>query len=167
MPNLTLDQLAALAKRGVLNQEIVATLGRQMTAKETDAVKRGRLEWRLSRMKKKEGATDGSGKNWRSELDRLKCKLAEMEVAQKDGTLIPRADVVRQAQEDAAAIRTAMLGMPNALAPQLVGLTEVEAVKVILKDWARSTLQGWHDSLQGAAAEVVTVEDAGEGTDDD
>jgi hypothetical protein len=74
---------------------------------------------------------------------------------------------VRQAQEDAAAIRTSMLGMPNALAPQLVGLTEVEAVKVILKDWARSTLQGWHDSLQGAAAEVVTVDDAGEGPDDE
>jgi len=152
--------LEALAQKGALNQEIVAALGREMTAKEREAVKRGRLMWRLNRIKKNEaaGGKPESG-SWRAELDRLKCKLAEMEVAQKDGDLIPRAEVMRQAQEDAAAIKTAMLGMPNALAPQLVGLQTIEAVKAILKDWARSTLQGWRDSLQSDAAEGMTADE--------
>ncbi len=158
MPNLTLEQLSALAKTGALNQEIVATLGRPMTKKEQDTVKRGRLLWRLARIKKRDNGAPGGG-NWKTELDRLKCSLAEMEVAQKEGDLIPRADVQRQAQEDAAAIKTAMLGMPNALAPQLVGLQAIEDVKAILKDWARSTLQGWHDSLQSDAAEGITADE--------
>jgi hypothetical protein len=151
--------LEALAQKGALNQEIVAALGREMNAKEREAVKRGRLMWRLARIKKNEAGGKPESGSWRAELDRLKCSLAEMEVAQKEGDLIPRADVQRQAQEDAAAIKTAMLGMPNALAPQLVGLQTIEAVKAILKDWARSTLQGWHDSLQSDAAEGINADE--------
>jgi hypothetical protein len=44
-----------------------------------------------------------------------------------------------------------MLGMANALAPQLVGLKKVGDVRAILNDWARSTLQSWHDAVQGDA----------------
>jgi recombinational DNA repair ATPase RecF len=67
-------------------------------------------------------------------------------------------EVIRIAQEDAAAIRTAMLGMANALAPQLVGQSSPEAVRAIIDDWARATLQGWHDSLQGQAGKLTTGE---------
>ena len=151
--------LDALAQTGALNAEIVAELGRPMTPQEDSVVRRGRLKWRQSRIKKREQMPDGG--SWRAELDRLKCQLAEMEVAQKEGRLISSDDVLRMAQEDAAAIKTAMLGMPNALAPQLVGLKKIEAVKAILKDWVRSTLQGWHDSLQGGQSAEIDG-----GTDD-
>lgn len=88
---------------------------------------------------------------WRDELDRLKCSLAEIELAKAEGKLVSGDEVARIAQEDAAAIRTAMLGAANALAPQLVGLTDTERVRAIVDDWARSTLQAWHDSLAGDA----------------
>jgi hypothetical protein len=100
------------------------------------------------------GAPDAG--NWRAELDRLKCALAELELAKAEGRLVSGDEVARIAQEDAAAIKTAMLGMPNALAPQLVGVVDTERVRAILDDWARTTLQAWHDSLSGGQKEGLT-----------
>jgi hypothetical protein len=50
MPNLSLDQLAALAANGAKDREIAATLGRPMTPDERAAVDRARL---LARIKRK------------------------------------------------------------------------------------------------------------------
>lgn len=43
MPNLTTDQLTALARSGATNRGIEATLGRAMTANERAAVDRARV----------------------------------------------------------------------------------------------------------------------------
>jgi hypothetical protein len=107
-------------------------------------------EYRKARAESRQNPAAGT---WRAELDRLKCALAEVELAKTEGKLIASDEVIRIAQEDAAAIRTAMLGMANALAPQLVGQSSPEAVRAILDDWARATLQGWHDSLSGLQKE--------------
>jgi hypothetical protein len=77
-------------------------------------------------------------------------------LAQKEGRTLTRADIEEQAKADAALIKTSMLGMANALAPQLVGLKKVTAVRTILNDWARSTLQSWHDAVQGDAGKELT-----------
>ena len=74
--------------------------------------------------------------------------------------MFTRADIEEQAKADAALIKTSMLGMPNALAPQLVGLKSVKAVQAILKDWARSTLQAWHDAVTGQAGEGLNETEA-------
>jgi hypothetical protein len=150
--NLTDDQLTALAGKGVLNHEIEDKLGRKMTAAEKATVGRARLDWKMRRAEKAESKDAPPGGSWRAELDRLKCKLAEYELAQKEGRTLTRADIEEQAKADAALIKTSMLGMANALAPQLVGLKKVTAVRTILNDWARSTLQSWHDAVQGDAA---------------
>lgn len=60
MPNLTPDQLSALARTGALNREIEASLGRDMTEDERGIVDRARMMWRLSREAKRHKAKLGS-----------------------------------------------------------------------------------------------------------
>ena len=60
MPDLTHAQLAALANTGATNREIVATLGRDMTAAERAAVDRARTVAKLTRRTK---AKNGEGKS--------------------------------------------------------------------------------------------------------
>ncbi len=90
-----------------------------------------------------------AGGEWRQELDRLRCVLLEHEIAERAAALVSRADVRAVALADAAAINAALRGMADAVAPQLVGAVSIEAVRGVLSRWARSTLQGWHDSLEG------------------
>jgi hypothetical protein len=49
MPDLTNDQLSALAQTAALNHEIESELGREMTVEERAVVDRARVEWRLRR----------------------------------------------------------------------------------------------------------------------
>lgn len=81
--------------------------------------------------------------HWRKELDRLRCVQLSQEIDVDAGKLIPADDVRQVAQADAAMIKTAMLGMANALAPQMLGLATPEQARAILDDWARSTLTAW------------------------
>jgi hypothetical protein len=83
----------------------------------------------------------------REELDRLRCRLLAHEIAMQRGRLVSIEDVERIARADAAIIRASLLAMPDALAPRLTGLTDTEAARGIIDDWARGTLQMWHDSL--------------------
>jgi hypothetical protein len=158
MPALTPEQLAALANTGALNQEIEATLGRKMNDAEKNTVNRARTIWRLRRASNKAAADkqESGSTNWRKVCERLKAALLEMQVSRQQDGLVARADIEEQAKADAALIKTSMLGMANALAPQLVGLKKVTAVRTILNDWARSTLQSWHDAVQGDAAGDLT-----------
>jgi hypothetical protein len=54
MPDLTNDQLSALAQTGALNREIEAALGREMTEEERAVVDRARVVWRLKRKAKRD-----------------------------------------------------------------------------------------------------------------
>jgi hypothetical protein len=93
----------------------------------------------------------------RLRCEAAKANLLEHELSAKRADVVDRAEVLRLAMEDAALIRTSMLGMPNALAPQLVGLTAPEAVRAILADWARSTLAGWAAAAAGEIGKQVAA----------
>lgn len=86
------------------------------------------------------------------DLDRLRCRQLEIQIDRERGRLIDREDVVQAARADAALIRSGLLGMPNALAPQLVGLATPQAVRRILADWAMSTLTAWAAAAGGEIA---------------
>jgi hypothetical protein len=106
--------------------------------------------WRDRRL-----AARAAGGVWRRELDRLRCSLLEIELAERAAGLVDRETVQRIAREDAAAINGSLRAMPDALAGAIVGAVDVEAVRAVLSRWARATLQGWRDSLrEGGANEV-------------
>ena len=153
------QKIAGMAKSGATNGEIEAMTGHILTPDERRTVLAARAEWRDNRAKKRE-AKEASGEpsNWRRECERLKAALMELELSTAKGNSVPIADVQRTAQEDAAAIKTSMLGMPNALAPQLLGMKTPEAVRSILDDWARSTLAGWAAAARGEIAGALKGE---------
>ena len=150
-PGITPEQIAALTRAGASIGEIRAAMGgRAITPAERVVINRARL---VARMKKVEAGN--TPKSWRQELERLKCQLAEMDVEQRKGGLVSKEEVTLAAKEDAAAIKTAMLGMPNALAPQLIGINSKEAIRGILMDWSKTTLAAWHDSLAAPIAKEI------------
>ncbi len=93
-------------------------------------------------------AARSDGGRWRRELDRLKAVLLQMELTRVQTGLVARADIEEQAKQDAALIRSSLLSMADTLAPAIVGLTDTAAVAAVLKTWARSTLQSWHDAVK-------------------
>jgi hypothetical protein len=141
---------------GASNKEIALFLGHSLTSSERSTILDARVEWRKRRAAKRE-AKEASGEpaNWRKECERLKAALMELELSTAKGASVPVAEVQRLAQEDAAAIKTSMLGMPNALAPQLLGMKRPEDVRAILDDWARSTLAGWSAAAHGEIAKAI------------
>lgn len=70
MPDLTQDQLAALAQTGALNREIEAALGRPMTDAERTVVDRARVVWRLKRTAKRQAGPMGTAEKKRAERKR-------------------------------------------------------------------------------------------------
>jgi hypothetical protein len=92
-------------------------------------------------------AARADGGRWRRELDRLKAVLLQMELTRLQDSLVSRADIKAQAKQDGALILASLKSMPDTLAPQIVGLTNTAAVAAVLKSWARSTLQSWHDTI--------------------
>lgn len=119
-------------------------------AKDADAYRRARLAMA--------GRLDGdtSMAEIRRKQEARKLELLDIQVRKARGELIEREEVRQIAMETGAMIRTAMAGMPNALAPQLLGMTEPEAVRSILDDWARTTALGWAAASgnEGAAARL-------------
>jgi hypothetical protein len=113
------------------------TLGGRYDAGACDAYRRERLALA--------GRLDGdtSMAEIRRKQEARKLELLDIDVAVKRGDLVPVAEVVQNARADASLIRTSMSGMAAALAPQLVGKQTPEEVRVILADWAHSTLLGW------------------------
>lgn len=73
MPDLTHDQLSALAQTGALNREIEAALGREMTEAERAVVDRARVVWRLKRKAKRDRGpiSDREKHNKANQADRL------------------------------------------------------------------------------------------------
>jgi hypothetical protein len=99
-------------------------------------------KWRDERLEAR-----AAGGFWRREIYRLQAALLQIELDRVQAGLIPVADVREQAKADAALILASLKAFPDAIAPQIVGLTDTAAVAAVLKTWAYNTLAGWHDTV--------------------
>jgi hypothetical protein len=86
----------------------------------------------------------------RQRLDYANALNRERENEVIAGKLIPRDEVERASRQDGGMVRSELLGLGAKIAPQLVGLDEVE-IKSIVDQWATETLASW---ASWAGAEV-------------
>ncbi len=100
-------------------------------------------KWRDERIEAR-----AAGGFWRREIYRLQAALLQIELDRVQADLIPVAEVKAQARIDAALINGSLRAFPDAVAPQIVGLTNTAAVAAVLKTWAYNTLQSWHDAVK-------------------
>jgi len=89
---------------------------------------------------------DKDGMTPRQRLDTRKAELAEIELAEKRGQLIPRAQVEASDQEAAEIIRMDLgYGLPSALASRLAGQAYTASeVRGIVMDEVRAMVARWH-----------------------
>ncbi len=86
----------------------------------------------------------------RQRLDYANALNRERENEVIAGKLIPRDEVERASRQDGGMVRSELLGLGAKIAPQLVGLDEVE-IKTVVDQWATETLAAW---ASWAGAEV-------------
>ena len=78
----------------------------------------------------------------RQRLDLANALNRERENEVVAGKLIPRDEVERASRQDGGMVRSELLGLGSKIAPQLVGLDEVE-IKTVVDQWATETLAAW------------------------
>ncbi|MFA5324335.1 MAG: hypothetical protein WC373_16790 [Smithella sp.] len=89
--------------------------------------------WRFVKKHPEKKDGKGSSEKWEARFREMKAKLAELEYQKKLGALIPREDVEKQSVQRIIAVKRAFLGLPRAMAPQLVGLEAREVEGVLAK----------------------------------
>jgi len=70
-------------------------------------------------------------------------RLRQIEVGEREGRLLPAADVKRVWSEKLAALRDRALSLPDRLAARLVGRSEVE-IRSVLRGELEEVLRGAH-----------------------
>lgn len=66
--------------------------------------------------------------------ERVKRKIAELELAQMEGKLHDSADIEREMAKMLAAFRAKILAIPSKLAPQLIAQSEISIIESILEN---------------------------------
>lgn len=77
--------------------------------------------------------------------------LAEMEVAQKRGELIPKDDVDTALRSLGASVRAKLDVLPDQLAPILVAVTDLDEIHALLAEHCRGVLSAVADDMKRAA----------------
>jgi hypothetical protein len=77
--------------------------------------------------------------------------MAEMEVAQKRGELIPKADVDAALRSFAASVRARLDVLPDQLAPLVSPVTDMDEIHALLAEHCRSILSAVADDMGRAA----------------
>lgn len=83
----------------------------------------------------------------RSEADARKAKLEaeaklkELEVAEREGALVPKATAIAAWRRVASSVRTALVALPGKLAPQMTDLATPAAAQAVLEREVRGVLE--------------------------
>jgi hypothetical protein len=77
--------------------------------------------------------------------------MAEMEVAQKRGELIPKADVDMALRSFAASVRARLDVLPDQLAPLVSPVTDLDEIHALLAEHCRGILSAVADDMGRAA----------------
>ena len=155
----TEDLIVKLASQGGSLNEIVSQLGRPLSPEEKQIADDQRAQLKLRRANKATSKPK-SGSSWRQELERVKYLSAKLDLEEQQGKLVRTSEVLQTAQADASLIKMTMLGAPNVLAPQLLGIKTVNEIQAILNDWFRSALEGWAESLAGEQGKAIDNDDS-------
>jgi hypothetical protein len=104
-----------------------------------------------------EGETEPKGSDAKRKAKALADKaetdarMAQIELSEKLGELLPRAEVERAVGEAATALRTALERLPDALAPQLAAITDEGKVRQLLWDELTHALEELSRGFRAAA----------------
>jgi phage terminase Nu1 subunit (DNA packaging protein) len=79
-------------------------------------------------------------------------KLAAIEVAEKEGSLVSAADAVKSATRAGMAIRDAVLSLPGRVAAQLASMDDEREIERYLTDQLRAELTRLAQKVSGRAA---------------
>jgi phage terminase Nu1 subunit (DNA packaging protein) len=74
-------------------------------------------------------------------------RLAALEVAEKERTLISASEVVKASQRAGMAVRDAVLSVPGRIAAQLVGMDDERAIERLIADALRAELTRLADTV--------------------
>ena len=74
-------------------------------------------------------------------------RLAALEVAEKERTLISASEVVKASQRAGMAVRDAVLSVPGRIAAQLVGMDDERAIERLIADALRTELTRLADTV--------------------
>jgi phage terminase Nu1 subunit (DNA packaging protein) len=89
---------------------------------------------------------------WNRREAAARAQLRERELAQADGTLVQAADVQAAAAEAGGALRAALEGLPDQLAPALVTINDEAKIHAMLVEHIESILKEVSGKLMGAAS---------------
>jgi len=89
-------------------------------------------EWRYARKLAKTAKPSSRNKiDWETEYRKNKALLAEIELKERMGELVPLADVKREIVREFVSVKNKLLALPRVLAPQVAGLEVRQAEDVI------------------------------------
>ena len=87
----------------------------------------------------------GAGSYWvaKAQRETALAKLAELDLAARQGELVARARVENAAYATSRQLRDSILGLPARIAPELAVITDAFALEVALKTALRDVLEGF------------------------
>lgn len=127
--NLSKPTITNLIKRGRLSQTKSGRINFAKGKKEIETNRAANPDAAAI----KQGTIDPAIIKTRRRQEEIKLELAEMELRERRGELIERAEVLRMAKAVISISRSRFLNIPQKMAPKLVGLTSIRKIKSILE----------------------------------
>jgi len=100
--------------------------------------------WLAKNVQRRTGAVGNATQLLRA----AQASLAELQVAQRRGELMPFVDVQRFASEAVVAVTTQLEGLPGRLAGTLAGMTDPAKIGILLRDEIRRIRAGMAQALR-------------------